>query len=1361
MTSERTEDDALRRRIAALPTEMRAAFERRLGQASPERADHRPMPSAEAFLSFALTDVQQAYWAGRTGDFDLGTVSTHNYVEVQGRDIDLHRLVRAWQQLIDRHPMLRTVISQDGTQRVLPELPPYSIASDDLRALPTEASDAILASTRERMSHQVLPLDRWPLFEIHASLIDQELTRLHLSFDSMTIDLDSRTRLLREWGELYQHPDAALPQLPCSFRDAIVNARPDGSAGARARDYWLARLESLPPAPDLPQRDVQPERIRFTRRTGLLDAAAWERLARIAREGGLSANALLLAAYADVLALWQDGGAFTLNLTLFNRPPGAARVVGNFTGLSLLEVAARGARSFGERARQIQEQLWRDIDHRQFGGVAVIRELLRARADPARAVMPVVFTSGVTADGTAEDELDWLGEEIFSVSQTPQVWIDLMVRNTADGLRYDWNSVDAVFPEGMMDDMFAAFASLIEALANGVLTLSDPWRRIAELLLPAEAARVAAEANDTQAPLSARLLHELWRDRVAQAPDHPALIDASGTMTYRQLARRAAGVARRIAGSDLPPLVAIVLPKGWEQVAAVIGVLEAGAAYLPIDPGWPAARIAQILERSNATLALISGTGPVPAWAGDVRVIEIGDDTDTEFPLTTVPRGAPDDLAYVIYTSGSSGQPKGVAIDHRGAVNTILDINHRLGIGPDDRVLALSALSFDLSVYDIFGTLAAGATIVMPDAEQASDPAGLAQLVRMHGVTLWNSVPALMELLVDHACRTPGLRFDSLRHVLLSGDRISPALPAQVRRIAPAARINSLGGATEASIWSIFYPIDPGAVGSTIPYGRPLANQRFRVVDPQMADRPIWVPGELCIGGVALARGYLGDPETSAASFVVDPFGGERWYRTGDRGRYLPDGTIEFLGRTDDQVKINGFRIELGEIERVASRHPAVRAVAVVASGTGALDRKLVCHIVPEGAWPGAAEIRDHLHRLLPAYMIPTVFSPLAALPLTPNGKVDRKRLAAMLPTGATQRPEPQHEAPAERDTIAQVVGTMVANIADVPVPSADANLLDLGVTSVEAIRIVNAIGDRFGTRPSVRDFYITPTVRWLAAQATSTKASAGESGLIQDPKARDAFKKARHGRRPTADQQSVVPLADEVPEAMRDLLDARRSVREFALRPLPLSSLAALLDTLAQRDGRRRYGSAGDSYSVQTYLYAKPGRVVGLSGGAYYHDPEGGALHPLDGGARLTNAAFDAFTGAPAFEEAAFVVALVAELRAIEPLYGSRSLQFAGIEAGLMTGLLETAAPPCGLAVCQIGSADEAILREVFVLGPSHRVLHVVVVGIGDPGNGESASLLDEERRLARLIDRVAALTEDEAAALLAACRSATEDGG
>ncbi|WP_404369468.1 amino acid adenylation domain-containing protein [Sphingomonas sp. MMS24-J45] len=1358
MISQRTEDDALRRRIAALPAEMRAAFEQRLGQALPPRGDPAPAPPTDAFLPFPLTDVQQAYWAGRTGDFDLGSVSTHAYVEIEGCDLDIDRLERAWQALIDRHPMLRAMISGDGTQRVLAEVPPYCIARDDLRALPLDVADAILSSTRDRMSHQVLPLDRWPLFEIHASLIDQHRMRLHLSFDSMTVDLDSRARLLREWGTVYRDPDALLPALSGSFRDAIVKTPIDEPARVRARDYWLARLDTLPTAPNLPQRETQPKPVRFSRRTGRLDPVAWDRLSQIARDGGLSINALLLAAYADVLALWHDGGAFTLNLTLFNRPPGTEGIVGNFTGLSLLEVGARGAQRFGDRARQIQEQLWRDIDHRQFGGVAVIREMLRGGMDPAGAMMPVVFTSAVTADATAQNELDWIGEEVFSVSQTPQVWIDLMVRNTAAGLRYDWNSVDAVFPDGMMDDMFAAFGKLIEALASGALPLSASWNGIAKHLLPPEAARVATDANATQGPFSERLLQELWRDHVVRAPDHPALIDATGTTTYRELARHAAAVARHIVEAGSPPLVAVVMPKGREQVAAVIGVLETGAAYLPIDPGWPTARIAQILTRSNATLALTQRGLPVSSWADAVRVIEVGDDLDTDLPTTRVPQGSPDDLAYVIYTSGSSGEPKGVAIDHRGAVNTILDINHRFGVGPSDRVLAQSALSFDLSVYDIFGTLAAGATIVVPDADQSADPAALARLIDLHGVTLWNSVPAMMEMLVDHAAGSSGPRFDSLRHVLLSGDRISPALPAQIRRIAPAARITSLGGATEASIWSIFHPIDPGAVGTNIPYGRPLANQQFRVVDSQMADRPIWVAGELWIGGAGLARGYLGDPEQTAARFVVGS-DGARWYRTGDRGRYLPDGTIEFLGRSDDQVKVNGFRIELGEIERVASQHPAVRAVAVVAHGAGPLDRKLVCYVVPAGASSGAASLRDHLRELLPAYMVPALFSPLAALPLTPNGKVDRKRLAAMNPTDSSPQPDPQEETQPDGDRIMTVIAGVVAEIAGGARPVPDANLLDFGITSLQAIRVVNAIEERFGSRPNVRAFYTTPTVRWLAAQVGATGLSPNLSGVIRDPAARNAFKNARHGRRQTAGDSAVVPLVGTLPEPLRDLFDARRSVRQFALRPLPLASLAALLDALAQRGAWRRYGSAGDAYAVQTYLFAKPGRIVGLPGGAYYHDAEALALRPLNTDAPLTTAAVDPLTGAPVLAEAAFAIALVVELRAIKPLYGDRSLAFAGIEAGLMTSLLEIAAPSCGLALCQIGSADEATLAKVFALGPSHRLLHMVVGGIPD-ASADAPAGLDENLRVKRLIDRVAALTDVEAVALRAASEPATEGG-
>ncbi|NJL38371.1 MAG: amino acid adenylation domain-containing protein, partial [Leptolyngbyaceae cyanobacterium SM1_4_3] len=312
------------------------------------------------------------------------------------------------------------------------------------------------------------------------------------------------------------------------------------------------------------------------------------------------------------------------------------------------------------------------------------------------------------------------------------------------------------------------------------------------------------------------------------------------------------------------------------------------------------------------------------------------------------PVQSPTDLAYVIYTSGSTGVPKGVMIDHRGAVNTLLDINQRFGVNRGDRVLALSSLSFDLSVYDIFGTLAAGGTIVMPPAIATKDPAVWADLLVRHQVTIWNSVPALLQMLLTHVADCPNAIPDSLRLVLLSGDWLPLSLPDSLRAIAPQAQVVSLGGATEASIWSILYPI--GEVDPTwksIPYGRPMTNQRFYVLDERLEPCPVWTPGQLYIGGIGLAQSYWQDQEKTAASFILHPQTGERLYRTGDLGRYLPTGQIEFLGREDHQVKIGGYRIELGEIETTLEQHPEIHQAAVLAVGEP-FPQRLVAFVVPD-----------------------------------------------------------------------------------------------------------------------------------------------------------------------------------------------------------------------------------------------------------------------------------------------------------------------------------------------------------------------------------------------------------------------------
>ncbi|MEO0686282.1 MAG: amino acid adenylation domain-containing protein, partial [Cyanobacteria bacterium J06649_11] len=437
-------------------------------------------------------------------------------------------------------------------------------------------------------------------------------------------------------------------------------------------------------------------------------------------------------------------------------------------------------------------------------------------------------------------------------------------------------------------------------------------------------------------------------DRVALNPDKQAIVTSNQSLTYQQLSNQSKTLALELQelGVQQNQLIAVVMSKGWEQIVAVLGILAAGAAYVPIDPELPKERRFQILQQAQIKYVVTqTWLNDSLEWEDNITRILVNNSPKnlTPIPSPYQGEGCPlgrgevnSTLAYTIYTSGSTGLPKGVMISHQGAVNTILDINQRFGITEKDSVLALSSLSFDLSVYDIFGTLAAGATIVIPDADLTKDPAHWANLIHQHQITVWNSVPALMQLLVEHL-ESVEKKADSLRLVLMSGDWIPLNLPERIwnrfnnRENTENTEIISLGGATEASIWSIAYPIkEINPDWKSIPYGYPLTNQQFYVLNEAMEPCPIWVTGQLYIGGIGLAQGYLNQPQLTAEKFIqtsppspllIKERGvrqdGVRLYKTGDLGRYLPDGSIEFLGREDFQVKVNGYRIELGEIETV------------------------------------------------------------------------------------------------------------------------------------------------------------------------------------------------------------------------------------------------------------------------------------------------------------------------------------------------------------------------------------------------------------------------------------------------------------
>ncbi|MCL7364059.1 non-ribosomal peptide synthetase [Streptomyces ardesiacus] len=911
---------------------------------------------AAAHEPFPLTDVQAAYLLGRSGAFDYGGVACHGYLEIALPHWGAERVEESWNRLIRRHPMLRAVVAAEGYQRVLPEVPHYRVRSEDLRGVPAEARERALEATRSEMSHQVRPTEQWPLFDVRATETDEALV-LHVAVDLLICDYSSIQLLLAELADLCTSAPRPEPRSG-TFRDYVLaaGAAREGTRYQRDRAYWWARIDDLPAAPDLPLRsDSLSAPPLFTRHELRLGPEQWETLNRRSTEAGVTASTVLLQAFAETVGRWGRHPRFTLSLTVQNRLPllpDVDRIVGDFSSTSLLAVDLTEGTTLADRMRAVQGRLWEDLDHRLCSGVEVLREMARRRGR-TEALLPVTFTSTLSGSAAEESAASLMpgGELVHGITQTPQVWIDCQVMNDAGGLLAHWDVREGVFPEGMADDMFAAFADLVTRL----LAAPAVWEEADPLALPAGQARRVAEANDTAAPRRHQLLHTAVVDQAVRTPDRTAVVTSSRSLGYAELLGRARAVADVVRDAGVVPgqRVGIVMEKGWEQVVAVLGVLLADCAYLPVDTTQPALRRNAVLTDAEAHLVLTqSALLPSLDLPAGTRAVAV----DTLAPVDPGDRAAgghraaPDDLAYVIYTSGSTGTPKGVMISHAAALNTVDDINARFAVTADDRVLGLAQLGFDLSVYDIFGPLSTGGALVLPDAGRRGDPRHWAELLAEHAVTVWNSVPAQMQILEEYLRTEPGADVSRLRLALLSGDWIPVTLPDAVRRRVPGLHVVSLGGATEAAIWSICHPVttvDPAA--PSIPYGKPLANQRFHVLDPLLRECPAHVTGELYIAGTGLALGYLGDAERTAERFVPHPVTGERLYRTGDMGRRLDDGAIEFLGRVDRQVKLNGHRVELAEVEAALQTCPGVETAAAVVQGEGTA-RRLVAFAEPVGA---------------------------------------------------------------------------------------------------------------------------------------------------------------------------------------------------------------------------------------------------------------------------------------------------------------------------------------------------------------------------------------------------------------------------
>ncbi len=926
--------------------------------------------------------------------------------------LDVAAFEQAWLRVVEWHPVLRTLFVWERLDKPLQvvrrrvKLPWQQL---DWRGLTSFEQQERLAAFLAADQAQGFNLSQAPLMRVAVIQMAENAYQCIWSYHHLLLDKEGQNFVLDDVLTCYEAfrrgQDPRLEQRH-PYRDYIAWLQKQDLS--KAEVFWrqtLAGFTTPTPLPaDRGSSTLSDHKISTDESYIRLSKETTSALQTLTRQQQLTLNTVIQGAWALLLNRYSGEEDVVFGASVSGRPGdlmGAESMIGLFINTLPVRARVSPTASLLSWLKELQDQ---QIEARQYDYSPLVEVQKWSDVPRGQSLFEsiLVFMNYQMGDSLQEQEHSLKIKDESGVEKTnyPLTFVAVPEPEMILVIRYNRHRFDP----SAITRMLGHLRMLLEGM------VAHPTQKLSSLplLTPEERQLMLLDWNNTTAAFPQdQCLHELFEAQVKRTPGALAAICEHQTLTYEQLNQQANQLAHYLQRLGVGPevLVGLCVERSLEMIVGLLGIVKAGGAYVPLDPAYPKERLSFMLTDAHVPVLLTQRRLLESLPACQARIICLDSETD-QAAITHESRQnpesgvTPENLVYMIYSSGSTGRPKGILLNHRGRVNNFTDFNRRFAIGSQDRLFALSSPSFDMAAYDVFGTLSAGGAIVLPTAALERNPIHWAELMVRHRVTLWHSVPALLQLLVEYISGRSELVPHSLRLALLGGDWIPVTLPDHLHALVADVHVISMGGATEASMDSTIFAIeerDPN--WRSIPYGRPMANQRCYVLDAHLNPVPIGVVGELHLAGIGLARGYLNCPDLAAQKFIPSPFNevpGDRLYKTGDLVRYGPDGNLELLGRIDYQVKIRGVRIELGEIEAALRKEPEVQEVLVIAREDEPGHKRLVAYIVPFQNQPlDKDEIRSHLKDRLPESMVPSAFVVLDALPLTPNGKVDRRNLPA------------------------------------------------------------------------------------------------------------------------------------------------------------------------------------------------------------------------------------------------------------------------------------------------------------------------------------------------------------------------------